>query len=466
MIEARRTMDPQAAADASRYGRTLEEALRRSLRDTDDPIVVAVSGGRDSMALLHAFARWARARVAAVATFDHGTGRYATDAAALVLAEARRLGFHVQSERVENLTRSEAAWRTARWQFLRGVAHAHAARVATAHTSDDQVETIVMRLLRGAGARGLAALAAPSAVLRPWLTVSRHDVAAWVDDERIPAYDDPSNIDNRYLRTRVRCELLPALELARPGFAASMLQIGERAAHWRREVDRHLTACGVAQVGKHTLRVPIDVLQSTTASGAAVLWPALFARVGITLDARGTEALVRFSSNDRRGARLELAGGAVALRCGVGNDEWFELRDRTPSHAQGEWQGLWDSVPDRIGGWRWRKLSRAPEIDDPACFALSAETEIQVRGWMAGDRIRTVGAEAGRRVARYFSDLHVPALDRQGWPVVLLANVVVWIPGICRGIAAPHWPGRPDLIWYRCEREHGFSNRAAQRDHC
>jgi tRNA(Ile)-lysidine synthase len=135
-------------------------------------VVLAVSGGRDSMALMYAVARWAPERLATVATFDHGTGGYATDAASLVVAQARRLGLTVVRERARTPASTEAEWRIARWDFLNRVARAYGARVATAHTRDDQVETIVMRLLRGAGTRGLAALSAPSPIVRPWLSVS------------------------------------------------------------------------------------------------------------------------------------------------------------------------------------------------------------------------------------------------------------------------------------------------------
>src|SRR5215210_2476805 len=124
-------------------------------------VVLAVSGGRDSMVLLDYAARWARAAIAAVATFDHATGPAATRAASLVRLRARALGLPVRSARARKAGRSEAALRVARWDFLDHVAAEHGAHVATAHTRDDQLETVVMRILRGTGARGLAGLCAP-----------------------------------------------------------------------------------------------------------------------------------------------------------------------------------------------------------------------------------------------------------------------------------------------------------------
>lgn len=437
-------------------GCTLEATFRCALQACDDPVVLAVSGGRDSMALMHAFAQWAPHRVAVVATFDHATGGYASEAAALVVAEGQRLGFAVVRERATTAGTSEAAWRAARWRFLRRVGRAQCASIATAHTRDDQVETVVMRLLRGTGARGLAALAAASPVLRPWLAATRNEVASWAALHHVRVLDDPTNASRRFLRSRVRHDLLPALEKANPGFGAAMLAIGERAAAWRCEVDAYLDRCGLTGLGAQELRVPAAVVQSTSDAGRAVLWQALFARVGVALDARGTRALVRFTTSQRRGAFVSLAGGAVAMHYGVGRADWFELRGRGPSPSGAEWQGEWRRLPQRFGPWRWRQFTpaTAEEMADPACFAMPASASVVVRAWRAGDRIRTVSAAAGRRVARYFSDAHVPALDREGWPVVLDADAMVWVPGICRSVAAPHWPGRPDLIWYRCEHQH------------
>ena len=92
----------------------LRASLEVALAPVTGPLIVAVSGGRDSMVLLQAMARWAPDRIAAVATFDHGTGPHATEAASLVAAESRRLGLTVVRERSRTPGHSEAAWRTAR----------------------------------------------------------------------------------------------------------------------------------------------------------------------------------------------------------------------------------------------------------------------------------------------------------------------------------------------------------------
>jgi tRNA(Ile)-lysidine synthase len=444
-------------------GDLLKAVLEVALPSTPQPLVLAVSGGRDSMALLHAMARWAPSHVAAVATFDHATGSYATEAASLVAAQARRLGLTVVRERARTGGTSEAAWREARWAFLRRVARGFRARVATAHTRDDQIETVVMRVLRGSGARGLAALAAPGEVFRPWLGVSRAELARWVADERLPYLEDPMNASRTYLRGRVRHELLPAFEAARPGFGEAMLALGERAAEWRRDVERLLDGCGLAFSAAGTrVTVPAQVLERTTDEGRAVLWPAICGRVGVTLDANGTRAAVRFTMSNRRGAHITLAGGATISRHREARGDVFEVR-RALSHDTAapagaaerfpRFEGTSDALPLRFGRWSFRRLGVEPLAKDAWCIGLPTGTAIVVRSWHPGDRIRTEGAPAGRRVTRYFTESRIPVLDRPLWPVLLAEGEPVWIPGVCRGLAAPSRSGRPELIWYRCERE-------------
>jgi tRNA(Ile)-lysidine synthase len=448
----------------------LQASLEVAMAPVVGPLILAVSGGRDSMVLLQAMARWAPERIAAVATFDHGTGQHATDAASLVAAESRRLGLTVVRERSRTPGSSEAAWRAARWDFLGRIGRAYKARVATAHTRDDQLETVVMRLLRGAGARGLAALAAPSSVVRPWLGVSRAELARWAAIEHVAYLEDPMNVSRAFLRGRVRHELLPALEAATPGFSDQILAIADQAAIWRRGVERHVDTLGVAPAPTNAatggrVSCPVGALESTTCEGQAVLWPAICARAGVTLDANGTRELVKFTTTGRCGSSMLVSGGAVVLRrraaAGEPPGERFEVRRAVPTRAPNGarvWSGTAEALPPRFGRFRWRRLLAAPLSGSAAeqdlwTIGLPRGEQVALRVWTAGDRIRTAGAPAGRRVTRYFSEAHVPALDRSAWPVLLVENELVWVPGVCRSLAAPSRPGRPELIWYRCEPE-------------
>src|SRR5690242_8703017 len=209
---------------------TIRHAVDTSL-STAGRIVLAVSGGIDSMVLLDA-AAWKprRTREIVVATFDHGTGTAAASACELVERVAAAHGIECVVGRATGLHRSEAAWRDARWTFLRALAVARSASIATAHTGDDQIETILMRAMRGAGPRGLAALAAPSDVLRPFLALRRTAISSYAGALQLAWVDDPTNDSRAFFRNRVRHDLLPALRRADPCFDEALLELGRTAA--------------------------------------------------------------------------------------------------------------------------------------------------------------------------------------------------------------------------------------------
>ncbi len=420
-------------------------------------LVLAVSGGSDSMVLLHAMARWMPERVSTVATFDHATGQYARDAASLVAAEARKLRVPVIRERAITPGRSELEWREARWAFLHRVAGAYKARVATAHSADDQLETIVQRLLRGTGVRGLAALLAPGPVVRPWLRLTRAQLDAYRVAHNVAFLPDPANVDRRHQRVRVRHDLLPALALVDPHFGRDMHALAERAAQWRKDAVQLVETLPWREQRSGVWQLDRRAVSRWNEAQLGVVWPTMMAKVGVRLTAEGTRALVRFTIGDSEAGELRLHDGSTVVRRG------HVLEVRSPSVAKQEQAARVAPAREcRVGetfewpGWRFQPLdcaasSGGPDGPDYAGFPVGGT--LGVRRWEDGDRIRTSGAPAGRRISRYLAEGGVPRLDRRGWPVVTLDDEVVWVPGVCRGLAAPHRSGRSDLIWYRSERE-------------
>jgi tRNA(Ile)-lysidine synthase len=206
--------------------RTAERTIAEErLFGRGDCVLVAVSGGPDSMALLHVLARLAPrfgARLS-VHGVDHGLRPEA--AAELALAErvATEQGVPFSSTRVSvasgpNLMARardarRAALAAALEQFL-AVERADrtCGRIATAHHADDRAETVLMRLLRGAGPEGLAALPARAGIfIRPLIRTRRRDILLHLERHHVPFASDPTNRDPRFLRTRVRGELLPRM---------------------------------------------------------------------------------------------------------------------------------------------------------------------------------------------------------------------------------------------------------------
>jgi tRNA(Ile)-lysidine synthase len=284
-------------------------------------LVLAVSGGRDSIAMLHAAARGARSSVAIVATFDHGTGRHATDAVRHVKATAAAVGLDCISGRAPSVGKSEEQWRNARREFLANVARFNDAVVATAHTRDDHLETVVMRVLRDAGARGLAGLRAPSDSVRPLLDFTRSELAAYASDVGATWVEDPTNDSPRFFRNRVRRDLLPAIERVRPDFAPRMLRLSEEAARVRQEIDALVSPFVRVGPGRR-VSVAVSALAGYSRSVVATLWPAIAARVGLAMDWRGTERAASFTNTGRTGGRIQVSGGWEIAR----TRDAFELR--------------------------------------------------------------------------------------------------------------------------------------------
>ena len=275
--------------------------------------LLAVSGGRDSMVLLDAMSRTRAAEVAAVATFDHGTGPAARRACALVEREAERLGLPViTGVAAAGLPASETHWREARHRFLDSWANAMSAQVVTAHTRDDQIETVVQRLLRDAGPRGLAGMLGGGFErrVRPLLTVARAGIAAYAAACDIAYVDDPTNASLDFQRNRVRHELLPAFERATPGFSEWCWALSVRAAEWRAAVERFVDRLGVTSAGPGTVVVPVQRLAGLTAPEWDVLWPALAARVGVVMDRRGIERASAWAPRSTAGQAIPLSGEA------------------------------------------------------------------------------------------------------------------------------------------------------------
>src|SRR5712671_717377 len=292
--------------EASVVERTVEAALGDC-----GPAVLAVSGGLDSMVLLTAASRLpARARKEVmVATFDHGTGKAAGRAAALVAREAVRCGFVCVTGRASTIGTREEEWRRGRWQFLEQVASAREATVVTAHNLDDQVETVFMRILRDAGPRGLAGLYAESDVVRPFLNIGREALSNYAHEEGVVFVQDPSNRDRKHLRNRIRLDILPSITRQNPQFPDELLSLARNAAIWRRSLEDIAGTVGAETEQNGALRISRSSLKGYDAESLKVLWPALAARASVVMDRRGTQRAAEFTIKGMTGGSIQLSGG-------------------------------------------------------------------------------------------------------------------------------------------------------------
>ncbi len=255
---------PPLVAEVDRALRALGTPVR------GETLVVALSGGPDSVALLDALASLRRPRGfrLVAAHLDHGLRPESAADAAFCASLCQGLDIPFRAGVAEVRARAarergglEQAARRERYAFLRRVAEEVAASaVAVAHTRDDQAETLLLRLLRGAGATGLSGMRPRTGVIvRPLLAVSRQQVLTHLHERGLAFREDPTNRDVAHLRNRVRHELLPYLEArfnprARATLARTAALLADEAAHLRAEADELVERIGRKEDGAIVLR--------------------------------------------------------------------------------------------------------------------------------------------------------------------------------------------------------------------
>jgi tRNA(Ile)-lysidine synthase len=419
-------------------------------------VLVAVSGGADSVALLHALSRlgaeldWRLA----VGHVHHGLRSEADADARFVEGLAADLDCPVSVERVavaEGGGSLEAAARDARYAALGRMASAFGAdRIALGHTQDDQSETVLMRLLQGAGPRGVAGIPPRRGrLVRPLLGVDRVTVLGYLLAQGLRWVEDATNRDPKFLRNRIRHDLLPLLiDHLGPGL--------------RRALGRTATAARETVVALDALVVPRLSGRLRPAVGGAVLdlgvlagLPAGAAKALLRLAVRAAvpdgplrsglrrphlEALWRLPSA-APGARVRLPGGAFAERvrdglwigrCPVG---WPAGTLTVPGRLRLESVGLEvtaDVVPPAAG-----------RPDDPAWEVWFDEDilsgGLSVRPCRPGERVVPFGAPGPVHVSRLLAAGGTPRLTRGEWPVLVAGSgeTIAWVIGLRRAAGAP-----------------------------
>ena len=301
----------------------LADAVNRGARALAIPdeasIVLAVSGGPDSMALLHGAAQLARTDARAwrltVAHLDHALRPDSADDADFVAEAAASLELPSELRRtdVAALARRtgrslEEAGREARYAFLEDVAEVSGALIATAHTADDAAETVLINLMRGSGlAGGRGIPARRGRVIRPLLGERRSKLRALLAEAGIAFRDDPSNEDLAFLRNRVRAELLPMLEQLRPGAVEAVARFARLAA----DDDDLVDALAAAELARRRgADGSIDWHEPPSrALGRRVLRLAIGEPVP---SAERIEAALEAAEGPRGGISIELGGGREA----------------------------------------------------------------------------------------------------------------------------------------------------------
>jgi tRNA(Ile)-lysidine synthase len=367
-------------------------AIAISLHHVFEPgerVVIAVSGGPDSLALLSVLREILPAVPLhlTVAHFDHSWRADSEDDRDFVASMAAKWGYPFHTARAADDTpHTENAARTARYAFLRQTAaNTNSTAIAMGHTQDDQVETLLLHLLRGSGSRGLGAMRRRDADLaRPLLDISRKDIEAYLSRLHLIPRRDPSNEDPRFTRNRLRQQVLPAID----AFDPAARELLARTADILSEEDRFLEDA-IAQV-------PADLARDRVAF--AKLPPALQRRVirRLVPDAGFIEVeALRRGEPPASAAPNPQPPARLTVRTCACDPVAFKARDQV-GHLD------------------------ADLVQQPLVVATRRP----------GDRMRPLGLEQAKRLQDILVDAHVPRHLRDTLPVVSDREEIVWIPGV------------------------------------
>ncbi len=430
----------------------LPDRLDRHLRAVrllprDARVTVALSGGVDSVVLLHLLLELQVAwgwRVSA-AHFDHRMREGSDREAEWVRRFCERLGVEHRLGTAQRPPSSEAGARDLRYAFLiEAREELGGGLLATAHQADDQAETVLFRLLRGSGLAGLAGIPErrPPGIVRPLLTFWRQEIEAFAQSRGIECLADPSNRDLSFSRNLLRQRLIPAIESG--GVPALRLQLYRLAGLARRAtaaveplVEKALREL-ILEAGEGRIVVARTGLLAYDSDVQAHLLRALAARVGQRPGRQGTCLALEFIKTGSSGRGINLAGGIELSR----EFDRVIVEQRRGDELPADGELVVETAGEgeatvRIGGVDWRvRWGPAGQMDGGAETARFDPSDLhfplRVRSWRPGDRIQLAGGT--RKLKKVFGERRVGRSERSGLPLLVDERGVLWIVGLLRGL--------------------------------
>ena len=442
----------------------LDYIRKHELLKPGDRVGIAVSGGADSVALLRLLLDLRKdiGAVLSVVHFNHrlrGTDSDNDEKFVADLAQRHKLELHCGSGEVsmyaaEKHLSLETAAREMRYQFFRDLLReGRLNRIATGHTLDDQAETVLLKIIRGAGGRGLAGIypklpvvssqlsavsSQPTAIVRPLLGTRRCELEGYLISLVQTWREDKSNRDLRHMRNRVRHGILPRLERNfNPAVREALAETAEIARaeeeYWVKEVARVLPLAwksdgkeGVLELAGLT-NLPLALQRRMIRAATECL--------GLRLDFGHVEEVLAQSAN--RIPTTVLPGGWLvqlekdALRfahhSGIPETSEYEYRLSVPGSVE---------VPETTSRFEALLVSgngvegyNPEDLLDRALLAA----ELTIRNWHAGDRFWPPHTKVAKKIKELLQERHVTGLERKLWPVIVSGQDVVWV----RGFPAP-----------------------------
>lgn len=436
----------------------LRDTIKRyRMCDAGDTVAVAVSGGADSVVLLHALTEVAKgfALKLVVCHLNHNLrGAESERDLAFVRGLSKRLGLRFVGARLKAGEISgmkgasiQAAARVKRYEFFEAVARRHKARkIALGHTLDDQAETVVMRLMKGSSLKGLSGIPpVRGPFIRPLIETSREEIEGFAEANGIEYVVDSSNLSDKYLRNDIRRNLMPLIRKEyNPNIAATL----SRLATALRLDDEYMDACAgaglekaLASTGRNS--VAIDCTALSRLHPALVNRAFLIAVRSLGPDDEDWFASVHIDSfralvsGERPNASIDLPGGLRAVR------EYGRVVITADAKKTQRRSLRTLKVPGttviRDAGYAFTAevVEKAPRILDrggwSACFDYGAVVEaggVRIRRMEPGDRMAPMGMKGRKKLKDIFIDAKVPRERRAVTPVFVAGREIIWVAGL------------------------------------
>ena len=412
-----------------------------------DRVAVAVSGGADSVCLLHVLLdlapRWDL--TLSVLHVNHNLrGDASRDDAEFVrtVAAGRNLPFTLCDLDLSNSPGNlEESARRARLAFFHDQLGGGAAtRVAVGHTRSDQAETVLFRFLRGSGATGLAAIrpVTDRGIVRPLIEIDRGEIVRFLRDRAIPWREDATNATLDFARNRIRHQLMP--QLARewnPALAGTLARTADLSlaeeAYWKAETDRladlHITRC----------------------DGAVLMSAAALAALPLAAGRRLVRRAIQLAGGGHKSSGFSHIGAVLGLAARLQGNGRTQLPGIEVQRSF-DWLRLAPDAPD--GAYTLRPavpgITRIPGTDLAISLELLENSEttrlpntvynsqmgcldwnrlsgtLELRSWRPGDQYQPMGFSAAKKIKALFQQARIPAWERAQWPVLTDAESIVW----------------------------------------
>jgi tRNA(Ile)-lysidine synthase len=449
---------------SSAFIRKVATAIERDrLARHGEHILVAVSGGADSVALLtvlHGLVPLWGFRLTA-AHLDHGLrGADGLRDREFVEALAQELGYPCITDTgsLEPTGNLEARARSARYRFLEQAASSAACdRIAVGHTQNDQAETVLLRLLRGAGTRGLGGMAPRRGrIIRPLLDTTREEILAFLHERGLRWVEDRSNRDDRFTRNRVRHHLLPALAAhAGPRIVSALANTADLL----RKEDEVLEeiARQVIDTARSGHRLEVRALKKMPAAirrRVLRLWLAT-ERGSLGGVSRAHLRTIERAMEKTESRLVALPRGSA--RCEAGFLGWEPEPISQPASFSTEiapgktvrrpdlgWE-VSLSAPEPCAAGQLLPQDRWTAVFDVA----QLPRKLVLRSVYPGDRIRPLALGGTQKLQDVLVNAKVPRSRRPGLPLLAAGTEVLWVPGLSRSVIATLTPATKVVVWAR-----------------